>query len=192
MNDKGDIMNRNNIENTLFLGNGFSRAIFKDIPSWNGLFTGVSVPIDNNTFLYEAYRLLGDNAHTEEAVIKNQLLRKINVPFSENSISDGISDLEKFGEYLLQNNVNNIITTNYDMGIEFILRRCGYSEQKAKGLIPERIYNIRTYKVYYSKETQHRVKVWKIHGDVDRIASITLGFDQYCGSLAKLTDYIST
>ena len=183
-------MNKKHIENTLFLGNGFSQTIFKDIPSWDGLFTGVSVPIKNNTFLYEAYRLLADNAHSEEAVIKNQLLAKINVPFSETSIRDEISDLEKFGSHLIHNNINNIITTNYDTGIEFILGRCGYSEEKASGLTPERVYNIRTFKVYYNANTQHRVKLWKIHGDVDRIASITLGFDQYCGSLAKLTDYI--
>lgn len=99
--------------------------------------------------------------------------------------------LNEFGKYLIKHHINNIITTNYDSGIEFILcDRCGYIEQKPIDMVPERIYNIRTYKVFKDWETGHQVKLWKIHGDVNRIQSVTLGFDQYCGSIAKLTGYV--
>lgn len=40
-------------ENTLFLGNGFSRNVFKGIPSWEELFEGQTGEINNYTILYE-------------------------------------------------------------------------------------------------------------------------------------------
>lgn len=99
--------------------------------------------------------------------------------------------MKHFGEYLEQHHVSNIITTNYDNGIEFILcEKCGYVGQMPKGMVAERIYSIRTYKQFMNHKTGHAVKLWKIHGDVDRIKSVTLGFDQYCGSLSKLAEYV--
>lgn len=92
----------------------------------------------------------------------------------------GYAILEKF-----------IITTNYDKGIELVLcQKCSYEETEPKDLVKEDIYSRRTYKKYINKKTDHQIKLWKIHGDVDRVKSITLGFDQYCGSLSKLSEYI--
>lgn len=34
-------------ENTLFLGNGFSRSVFHDVPSWGELFEGVTTSVQN-------------------------------------------------------------------------------------------------------------------------------------------------
>lgn len=45
------------IENTLFLGNGFSRNVFEGIPSWEDLFEGQSGDINDYTILYEIYLL---------------------------------------------------------------------------------------------------------------------------------------
>lgn len=42
---------------------------------------------------------------------------------------------------------------------------------------PESIYSIRTCKAFVHDKTGHRVKLWKIHGDLSRIPSIMLGFD---------------
>lgn len=175
-------------KNTLFVGNGFSMSVFKDVPSWNGLFQGVHLSIKNNTILYEMHRL--QEPETEEAVIKERLIKKLKEPYSEDNLNNEIRDLDSFGTYLNDYNFDNIITTNYDTGIEFLLSRCGYKEQKISGSSAERIYSIRTYKMFYAPKSGHMIKLWKIHGDIGRIASITLGFDQYCGSLAKLTQYV--
>lgn len=177
-------------ENTLFFGNGFSKTVFKGIPSWGDLFVGANSAIDNYTIRYEAYRLLRKNAEIDEATIKKGLIQAVNAPFSEDNLDKDICDLSSFGDFLKRCNVNNIITTNYDTGVEFVLERCGYCEQKNSDMTVERIYSIRTYKLFFNTASSHSVKVWKIHGDIDRIASITLGFDQYCGSLAKLTEYV--
>lgn len=176
------------IENTLFVGNGFSKSLFNDVPSWNGLFEGAHSSIKNNTFLYELHRL--QQPELEEAVVKENLIEKLMRPYSEENLNNQVRDLDDFGLYLKRYTINNIITTNYDTGVEFVLSRCGYVEQKKSGVSAERVYSIRTYKVFYDEEADHTIKLWKIHGDISRIPSITLGFDQYCGSLAKLTQYI--
>lgn len=184
-------MSQKEIENTLFLGNGFSRSIFRGIPSWGTLYEGVDSGIQNYPFLYEAFRQTEENKKRSEETIKEELVKKIKSTVSEKNIREDIHELEKLGEYLSQNHIYNIITTNYDNGVELILcRSCGYVEEKTKGSVSERIYSIRTFKVFFNEKTGHRVKLWKIHGDINRTKSITLGFDQYCGSLWKLNDYV--
>jgi len=179
------------MENTLFLGNGFTRSVFQNMPSWGDLFEEADSSINNYTILYEAFRLNAGISGKEEDTVKAELIQKIKTTFSDKNIREDICNLENFGQYLFQHRVYNIITTNYDNGIEFILcDTCGYREQTVKGVVPERIYSIRTYKSFINDETGHIVKLWKIHGDLSRIKSITLGFDQYCGSLSKLMSYV--
>lgn len=177
------------ITNTLVLGNGFSRSIFKGIPSWECLFKKYDSVVKNYTILYEVSLLKGKESTDNE--VKWELIREIEKSHSLDKINENVLDLEKFGEYLAQNNIYNIITTNYDKGIELILCDiCGYEEIEPKGLVKEEIYSIRTYKEYINRKSCHQLKLWKIHGDIDRIKSITLGYDQYCGSLSKLCEYI--
>jgi len=184
-------MNQKPIENTLFIGNGFSRAVFRDRPSWSDLFEGVSSSIKDYTILYEAFLLEKKQKGQTEDAVKNELIEKIRTTFSGKSIKDNINDLKHFGGDLIQHHVNNILTTNYDNGIEFILCKfCGYREQTPKDMALENIYNIRTYKLFVNDDTGHEVKLWKIHGDLNRLRSITLGFDQYCGALSKLSEYV--
>lgn len=180
----------NKSEKTLFLGNGFSRNVFKGIPSWEELFEGQKSKIKNYTILYEAYLL--KNKNKGENDVKEYFKEKIRNYVSEKNVKEDICGLKYFGDYLKENRVNNIITTNYDSGIEIILCSfCGYEKvENPVGLVPEDIYSIRTYKEFENGKKNHRVKLWHIHGDMERIKSITLGFDQYCGALAKLSDYL--
>jgi len=218
------------IENTLFLGNGFSRSIFKDIPSWGSLFEEDEedeenkkdkedkkdkeiTNLNNYTILYEKYFLdkNKDNKNIDESKFKKGLMKKINIHLSKENVNDNIKNLENFGKYLLEANINNIITTNYDEGIEYILTNfCSYKKENIDITTNEHVYSIRTYKEYVNIETNHKIKLWKIHGDISReileiskpeqnksksteyspYKTITLGFDQYCGSLSKLNNYL--
>lgn len=177
------------ISNTLVLGNGFLRALFKGVPSWKELFEHVESDIRNYTILYEVNLLKSKKTDNE---IKPELIHKITKTYSVENFKENISlDLNKFGEYLSSYNVQNIITTNYDEGIEFILcQKCGYKNIKTEGLAEEGIYSIRRYKKFINEKNSHCIKLWKIHGDINKIESIILGFDQYCGSLSKLSEYI--
>lgn len=182
-------MDKNCIENTLFLGNGFSRIVFEGIPSWENLFEGEKSEIENYTILYEVSLL---NSRSEEEEIKRRFRDRINNLVCEKNIKREVNGLENFGKYLKDNKVNNIITTNYDRGIEIILcEMCDYKKrEKNNDIVSEEIYSIRTYKEFENREMNHLVKLWKIHGDVDRIKSMTLGFDQYGGALWRLNDYL--
>lgn len=186
-------MSQKPTQNTLFIGNGFSRAVFQKVPSWGGLFrkTDKSIELINNyTFLYEAFRLKLDQEGLVENQVKEEFVKDIRA-FSDQLSSSINHSLNAFGELLNKHLINDIVTTNYDDGIEFILQDiCGYNKEIPEKLVPEQIYNIRTYKSFCNKTTGHRVKLWKIHGDLERIKSITLGFDQYCGALSKLQNYV--
>lgn len=184
-------MDKKELENTLFLGNGFSRSIFRNIPSWETLYEGVNSAIQNYAFLYEAFRQTRENRDCSEDIIKEKLVKKIKEIISEDNIREDVHGLDRFGQYLSQNRIHNIITTNYDNGVEMILcSACGYIEEKNKDVVPERVYSIRTFKTFFNEKMDHRVKLWKIHGDLARMKSVTLGFDQYCGSIWKLNDYV--
>lgn len=178
-------------ENTLLLGNGFSRSVFYNVPSWGELFDGVTTSVQNYTILYEKYLLQKRKEGKSEEDVKRDLVTRIKNFFTGTDIRSEICNTGCFGEYLRKYNINNILTTNYDNGIEFVLKEsCEYEEAKITDIVPEKIYSIRTYKLFVHKDTGHKIKLWKIHGDLNRIRSITLGYDHYCGTLSKLSEYI--
>lgn len=59
-------MDKNYIENTLVIGNGFSRTVFEDVASWGNLFEGDKSGIENCTILYETYLLKNCSKKEEE------------------------------------------------------------------------------------------------------------------------------
>lgn len=66
-------------------------------------------------------------------MIKVGSIQKINSDFSVKNIREDIFGFEIFGTLLSKHHVNNIITTNYDEGIEFILCDiCEYHEPENK------------------------------------------------------------
>lgn len=187
------------LDNTLFIGNGFSMSMFEGIPSWKSLFPDISAVLmkSNATLLYEIYRKEKQSEIGKEDEFKREFLNKINGPFEGDNVQSRSDEVELFGQMLMDHKVHNIITTNYDGGIEWILtKKCGYKQEIPLDLVPEEIYSIRTYKMYRNEDSGHTVKLWKIHGDGEpneqnrRIKSVTLGFDQYCGAIAKEYAYI--
>ena len=177
------------MKNVLFLGNGFSRTIFKNVPSWESLFAKTSSAIKNYTMLYEVSLLRNENIDEEKT--KQDIVKEIERLTVLENVNTGVNGLHDFGKHIKENNINDIITTNYDKGIELILCDfCGYKEVENKDLHKETIYSIRTYSEYENDQIKHQIKIWKIHGEIDRTKSIMLGYDQYCGSLSKLSSYI--
>jgi len=171
--------------NTLFLGNGFSRSVAPQIPAWEELFKEEDCPIKNYTILYEKKFI--NNCNKKEEHIKKELTEKIEEEIKK-AIDEKESVAQWFSNFLKRNKISNIITTNYDKGIEYILQRCGYDNLQNNS--SEKLYSIRRCKKFYNSNNSHTIILWKIHGDIDAIKSVTLGYDQYCGSLSKLTSYI--
>lgn len=178
---------------TLFLGNGFSRAICGGVPSWDEVLQWEGDKIDNNTILYEASyqnekRIGNETAKETELRKKKGIIGKINSKRIYNA-----DDIDLFGEMLKRRNITNIITTNYDSIIEDILvSKCHYKMSSSR--YDEKIYSVRRKKTYNSPDKNHSITLWKIHGDGrddnEMCKTLTLGLDHYCGYIAKISAYI--
>ena len=177
------------MENTLVLGNGLIYSLYKNATSWGGLLEGKEeLNISNYTLLYEARRI--EKKESDDSV-KGTIYKTLSGQISKENIKKGIRGISSFGEYLRKNNINNIITTNMDKGIETLLcEKNGYKtvEGGPKGGSSETIYSIRR-KLMFEKDG-HTVSVWKIHGDIDSLKSMSFGYDQYCGQLSKIEAYV--
>lgn len=183
MND--NLKKSNTAKNVLFLGNGFSRSVAPQMPAWKDLFKDENSSIKNYTILYEKKFI--NNCNIEEEFIKKELTGEIEKEI-KNAIKGKESVAEWFDKFLKRNKISDILTTNYDKGIEYILQKCGY--EIINNNSSEKLYSIKRCKIFKNKINKHQIKLWKIHGDIDAIKSVTLGYDQYCGSLSKLTSYI--
>lgn len=72
-------MRQKQIQNTLFIGNGFSQAVFQEVPSWGDLFENPDKSIEvikNYTFLYEAFRLKLGQKGLPENQVKEEFVKK--------------------------------------------------------------------------------------------------------------------
>lgn len=74
-------MDQKTVENTLFIGNGFSRSIFRDMPSWDDLFEDVSSAIQDYTILYEAFLLEKKRQGLTEDDVKKGWSKKLGQNF---------------------------------------------------------------------------------------------------------------
>lgn len=104
----------------IFLGNGFTRALVKNVPTWGqliGCFNSSdavqqTIPY---TFQYEM-NYLGGNKFEEET-LKKEICSQLSV-FSQVDLKDAA---EKLLSFLTKNEITDILTTNYDGLIEHLL-----------------------------------------------------------------------
>ena len=79
----------------------------------------------------------------------------------------------------------NYITTNYDFTLEDWMsqRYASFYDETSKR--SETVYNVRSYHM-----PTEGVKIWHIHGDINRPHSIILGYDHYCNQIHKIHDML--
>lgn len=169
------------MEQAILFGNGFNR-ITNEKCSWDAI---LASKVDKNlidisyTLQYESAYLkeYQDNSKSnDETLFKEDIVKGIKSDFTNN-----IYDL------LADSAVKNFITTNYNTTLDNVLVIRGFTpDSKDKSL--EKIYSIRR-KHKFDKERETK-EVWYAHGEVSNTKSIMLGYDHYCGSLAKINDYI--
>ena len=188
---------------TILYGNGVNR-LTKGMPSWDQLIEEIAdVKLDDripNPLKYEAllldkpyrgpYQRLetkdgeslmtaeGKRLYVEGERTEKELKEKIATrlkSFGTNRVYGVISKLP----------VSHLITTNYDYPI---FKNIGTGDLDSSYPI-EKVYSIR--RNYVIKTSDGGVKrYWPMHGSIDSPASIMLGFDHYCGSLAKIEQYV--
>lgn len=169
------------MKNAILLGNGLNNQSASN-KSWDHLLKDIIDLCDRTispkdkklTILYEeaflkAAREIGKSERTLKSEIAN-IISKI----KQNHLHDR----------LLQLDIADIITTNYDYTLEDSLRNNGFAF--AQGNKSEREFNI-----FRHNEINNK-RFWHIHGDISKPQSIVLGFDHYCRQTHQIEDYLST
>jgi hypothetical protein len=169
------------MESTLFFGNGINLLTEKKA-KWEELLVSLSeiagtkvVGLETKpyTMIYE--ELLSKSSIGEMA-FKEHVIKWV-ADFKENDFYDQISSL-KFTNY---------ITTNYDLTLEKSFEKSFFEIENDQ---LEAIYSIRSKLNVLDNQGNCVSKIWHIHGDVNRVKSISLGLDHYCGSIGKIDRYI--
>ncbi len=80
---------------------------------------------------------------------------------------------------------DTILTTNYDYSLETALGANG-PKLKNAGIIKETRYSL------FRHSIVNGTKLWHIHGEASSPASILLGYEQYCGYLQYMRNYVVT
>lgn len=169
----------------VFLGNGFTRALVWNVPAWGQLIGCFDFSDDVQkaipyTFQYEMNYLGKDKL--DEETLKSKICREL-PDFGKVELKDASKNFLRF---LDENEITDILTTNYDGLVEYLLL-----SQNAKFISQnnsEKIYSIRRNYVYeYNKKL---ITLWKVHGDAVVPKSVMLGLDHYCGAIGKMDDFI--
>lgn len=170
---------------TILFGNGLN-YLSKNFISWHqllnkikgdNLFENGKLP---NTMIYER-SIIGnpisfDTLTQKEEAIKKDIANMLN-GFSSNIYFDKLSEIK----------AENYLTTNYDYAALET-----YKSNSSYEIIPrstEGIYSIRRHK-YINFKGKLKSKIWHLHGEINTPPSIMLGLDHYCGSIAKIDNYV--
>lgn len=191
---------------TILYGNGLN-LLSKGAPSWDELLKGISNGFDAvsqsdipNTLKYEG--LLMDSPYRSPSKVlmdvDNHILRSANGSIlktagqlTEEELKNKIANqLQSFSSnsmygFIASLPVSNYLTTNYDN----TLLGSFSSYNTGSKFRAEKIYSIRRYYDITTYDGSSK-RYWPIHGNVESPASIMLGYDHYCGSLAKIESYV--
>jgi hypothetical protein len=133
-----------------------------------------------NTMIYERILMerpkLDNGLFTVEGNIKIDIAEQMkNIP--TNNYYESVFNLS----------FKNYLTTNYDYSLNKKIAELGLTSRSNSS---EDIYSIRRNTTILDNNKNEICKIWNIHGEVDRPASIMLGLDHYCGAIGKLDAYL--
>lgn len=166
------------MEHTVLFGNGLNQLGRKESSvSWSKLLKDIASNFDYEiigmdskpyTMIYEELLLKGRSTELE---LKKEIASALGNPIKN-----------KFYDRLKMLNLDNYLTTNYDFSFENTFISHLNSKQ-------EKLYSIRTYVECIDENSIKRPKIWHIHGDMERLKSISLGLNHYCGTVGKMDDF---
>lgn len=170
------------IQQTLFFGNGINLVSPPNV-SWNNLLRSVS----SCTFKYPPYTLQYEDSYvnflqsttskkSKEYDLKQQYLLPIR-SIKPNLLYRLLAGLK----------VTNFITTNYDATLDEEFITLNYIRENSVNT-SEQVYSIRRLHRFIKGKVEKNV--WYAHGEEKYPKSIMLGYDQYCGTIGLLNDYL--
>lgn len=181
------------MEQSLLFGNGFNQLssgvkswadILKDISSNGEVISGVS-----NTLQYENL-FVSNNvipASQPSGILSKSLEYRV-----KRRIVDLVANFHRndFFDLLVDCDVQHYMTTNYDMAIDGAMPEAGFKPSIALKDRYESLYNIHRKRGYLRFDDLKTKYIWPIHGEMDYPMSIMIGYDHYCGSLAKINQVV--
>lgn len=170
------------IQQTVFFGNGINLVSNPNV-SWNNLLQSVS----GFTFTNPPYTLQYEDSYvnflqsttskkSKEYDLKQQYLLPIK------SIKPNL-----LYRLLAGKKVNNFITTNYDVTLDKEFNALNYTRDTSVNT-SEQVYSLRRLHRFIKDNVEKNV--WYAHGEEKYPKSIMLGYDQYCGTIGLLNDYL--
>lgn len=170
------------IGKTIFFGNGINLVSNANV-SWNNLLRSVS----SCTFKYPPYTLQYEDTYVKYSKItypkksKEYNLKLCYLSPIKKIISNSLYRL------LAGKKVNNFITTNYDVTLDREFNALNYTRDTSVNT-SERVYSIRRLHRFIKGNVEKNV--WYAHGEENYPKSIMLGYDQYCGAIGLLNNYL--
>jgi len=179
------------MENVILFGNGLNllngekkwNDILQDLlKSKKDLITGIS-----NTLQYEDIYLSKD-----VVPVIGEKYNETTEYWLKKDIADSFSHYRTNAIYkeLVQMPIVHYMTTNYDHAIDDEFQKTDYIKSSEKSENSETIYSIRRRHCMIKSGSDKNKVIWKIHGDTNAPRSIMLGYDHYCGQIAKMNSYI--
>ena len=170
------------IQQTVFFGNGINLVSPPNV-SWNNLLRSVS----SCTFKYPPYTLQYEDSYvnflqsttskkSKEYDLKQQYLLPIK-GIKPNLLYRLLAGLK----------VTNFITTNYDATLDEKFITLNYIRDISVNT-SEQVYSLRRLHRFIKDNVEKNV--WYAHGEEKYPKSIMLGYDQYCGTIGLLNDYL--
>lgn len=177
------------MENVILFGNGLNRLNENNL-SWEGLLEGLSNKIlkDNisETLQYEDIYLSKDIKPVVGEKYNDTTEYWLKKDIADSFANYGSNDVY---EILVRLPITHYMTTNYDHAMAIAIQQLGYTKRMEMSDNSENTYNIRR-KHCMIKSTKEKKFIWQIHGDIDSPRSIMLGYDHYCGQIAKISSYV--
>lgn len=176
------------MKNTLVFGNGLNRLSDSSI-SWDTILDNLkgSNKFPNNEFpytliyeraLFGNFSNYSDSLQDFEYSFKNSLAKSM----------FGIIPSELYNK-IAALKLENYITTNYDYCLNKVFENFFSATQLIKGT--EDIYSVRRKTEIIDSVSQNVISnIWNIHGEINKPATIMLGYDHYVGALGKIESYI--
>lgn len=178
------------MKQTILFGNGIN-LLSSDVFNWNNVLKGIrngALPYNDvpNTLQYEdiLLELLNTGncqlSRIQEDSLKTDVVKYLSkIPIGDNT--------KQIYDKLFEIPADFYLTTNYDVAYEDVIRNRGF---RRVDLTEERTYNMRR-RYNWSNLDNRSFLLWSIHGNVNNMQSLMLGFDHYCGTIVRIYDYIN-
>ena len=182
------------MENAILFGNGLNLLNDPD-KTWDNLLKQIACNYHtelingvSNTLKYESIYLSNVIKHVKEhESYKDSTEYNLKQKIAQSFLSYNSNWAYK---ELLQLPVTHFMTTNYDHALDMTCSECEYKYNKGNSDYSEKIYSIRRKRTFVGNSFNDNKYEWMLHGDIDNLRSIMLGYDHYCGYIAKMNEYI--